>query len=82
MKKLGINEASKIKPILYYFNKKIMKGNIYLPEGTYIYRGDKLFDEFFGLRYKELDEYLKNVSESKEVVKIFDDLYKKIRYSK
>ena len=57
-----------------------MKGNIYVPEGTHIYRGEKLFNEFLTIRYEDLDRYLKNVSEDKEIVEIFDNLYKKIRY--
>lgn len=82
VKKLNIQDVSQLKPILYYFNKKIMKGNIYVPEGVYIYRGDKLFNEFFSIKYKDLDGYLKNVSEDKEIVAIFDKLYKRIRYEK
>ena len=42
-----VNDINTFKPILYYFTKKIMKGNIYIPETTNIYRGDKLFSEFF-----------------------------------
>jgi len=81
VKKLDIESCSQLMPILYYFNKKIMKGNIYVPEGKHIYRGNKLFDEFFTIKYDELDSCLKNVSEDKEIVDIFDNLYKKIRYS-
>jgi len=36
-----------------------MKGNIYVPEGKHIYRGKKLFEEFFTIKYDELDEALK-----------------------
>jgi hypothetical protein len=81
IKKLNVKNTSQLKPILYYFNKKIMKGNIYVPEKTHIYRGDKLFKEFFSIKYQELDDYLKNVSEDKEIITIFDDLYKKIRFN-
>ncbi|MCK4520512.1 restriction endonuclease [Candidatus Parcubacteria bacterium] len=80
VKKLNIQNISELKPILYYFNRKIMKGNIYVPEEKYIYRGEKLFDEFFAIKYSDLDDCLRNVSEDKEIVKIFDNLYKKIRY--
>ncbi|MBP8591054.1 TdeIII family type II restriction endonuclease [Candidatus Shapirobacteria bacterium] len=82
VKKLGIKDTKKLKPILYYFNRKIMKGNIYVPEETYIYRGEKLFKEFLTMKYKDVDGYLKNVSEDKEILEIFDNLYKKIRYGK
>jgi uncharacterized membrane-anchored protein YjiN (DUF445 family) len=80
VKKLNIQDVSQLKPILYYLNRKIMKGNIYVPEKTHIYRGEKLFDEFFTINYEDLDNYLKNVSEDKEIVEIFDSLYKRIRY--
>ena len=80
VKKLGIKDTKQLKPILYYFNKKIMKGNIYVPEETHIYRGEKFFNEFLTMKYNDVDESLKNVSEDKEIVKIFDNLYKKIRY--
>lgn len=82
VKKLDIKNTSELKPILYYLNKKIMKGNIYVPEKTHIYRGKKLFDEFFTIKYGELDNCLKNISEDKEIMKIFDNLYNKIRYKK
>lgn len=80
VKKLGINDTKQLKPILYYLNRKIMKGNIYVPEETHIYRGEKLFKEFLTIKYEDLDDYLKNISEDKEIVEIFDSLYQKIRY--
>jgi len=82
VKKLDIKDTKQLKPILYYLNRKIMKGNIYVPEETHIYRGEKLFKEFLTMKYDDLDGYLKNVSEDKEIVEIFDNLYQKIRYGK
>lgn len=82
VKKLNIKDTKQLKPILYYLNRKIMKGNIYVPEETHIYRGEKLFKEFLTINYNDVDEYLKNVSEDKEIVEIFDNLYQKIRYEK
>ena len=82
VKKLGIKDTRQLKPILYYLNRKIMKGNIYVPEETHIYRGEKLFKEFLTIKYDDLDRYLKNVSEDKDIVEIFDNLYKKIRFGK
>ncbi len=79
---LNIKDKNSLKPILYYLMKKIMKGNIYVPEEKYIYRGDKLFKEFFNTKYEDLDNYLKNISEDKEILDIFDNLYKKVRNSK
>jgi hypothetical protein len=67
-----------LKPILFYFNNKRMKGNIYLPEDKCIYRGKRFFDEFTDIGYDELDACMKNISENPETIKIFDDLYNKI----
>lgn len=82
IKQLGIKNTKQLKPILYYLNRKVMKGNIYVPEETHIYRGEKLFNEFLSVKYGDLDEYLKNVSEDKETLEIFDSVYKKIRFGK
>lgn len=82
VKELNIKNLSELKPILYYFNHKVMKGNIYVPEKEYISRGGALFEEFFAIKYEDLDNYLKEVSEDKEIVEIFDNLYKKIRFDK
>jgi hypothetical protein len=78
---LKIDNLAHIKPIIYYLNNKIMKGNIYVPERKNIYRGPKLFEEFFTLNYFDLDRYLKNIGDDSDVLSIFDQLYKKIRYS-
>ena len=77
---LSIYDVTQFKPILYYLTKKKMKGNIYLPEKENIYRGDRLFNEFFQLDYNHLDELMKNIGDDKEIVKLFDNLYKNIRY--
>jgi hypothetical protein len=61
-----------------FFNKKRMKGNIYLPENEVIYRGNRFFEKFTNIDYEYLDECFRNISESKEVVEKFDDLYKRI----
>lgn len=82
VKTLDIKNKRSLKPILYYLTKKIMKGNIYVPEDKYIYRGDKIFKEFFDLKYENIDKYLKNISEDKEILNIFDDLYQKVRSNK
>jgi len=38
--------------------------------------------EFLTMKYNDLGGCLKNVSEDKEIVEIFDNLYKKIKYKK
>jgi hypothetical protein len=77
---LKIYDIDKFKPILYYLTKKRLKGNIYLPENEIIYRGDKLFDEFFTINYNDLDNFMENIGDDKEIVGLFDKLYKNIRY--
>ena len=76
---LGVENQNKLIPILYYFNSKKMKGNIYVDEANQIYRGAKLFDKFFTTKYSQIDEYLKNISYDEEIIKMFDDLYEGIR---
>ena len=78
---LNIYNIAEFKPILYYLTKKRMKGNIYLPEQEIIYRGDRLFDEFFQIKYSHLDELLINIRDDKDIVGLFDNLYKNIRYN-
>ncbi|WP_297207945.1 HinfI family type II restriction enzyme [uncultured Brachyspira sp.] len=75
-----INElkTKEIVPILFFFNNKRMKGNIYIPENTNIRRGKQFFDEFLSIRYDDVDNYLQKLSESKEVIEMFDNLYKKV----
>ncbi|MCF8054281.1 MAG: TdeIII family type II restriction endonuclease [Deltaproteobacteria bacterium] len=82
VKKLAIRNASQLKPIIYYFTRKRMKGNIYVPEERNIYRGEKFFNEFLRVQYEDLDSYLKNVSSDQEIIKIFDDLYQKVRFGR
>lgn len=67
-----------LKPILFYFNNKKKKGNIYLPEQDAIYRGKRFFDDFTKVKYEDVDNYMKNISENPETKKIFDNLYNKI----
>ena len=67
-----------IKPILFFFNNKKMKGNIYIPESTNIRQGEEFFKDFLKIKYQDVDNYLENLSESPENIKAFDDLYRKI----
>lgn len=69
---------TKIKPILFFFNNKKMKGNIYVPEKTNIRRGKEFFDEFLNVKYEDVDTYMKNLSESSENIRVFNELYQKI----
>ena len=76
---LNIYDINKFKPILYYLTKKRMKGNIYIPEKEIIYRGEKLFNEFFKIKYSHLDEIMTNIGDDKDIIELFDNLYKEIR---
>lgn len=67
-----------IMPILFFFNNKRMKGNIYVPEDTNIRRGQAFFDEFLNISYDSVDNYMKNLSESEQNIHAFDELYQKI----
>lgn len=78
IRELKITKKEQLKPILMYFNKKRMKGNIYLPENENIYRGNKFFDTFTTVNYEYLDTCFKNISESKAVIANFNQLYKDI----
>jgi hypothetical protein len=76
---LNASNSSEIKPILYYFNPVKRWGPIYTP--TYnIYRGDQLFDEYFEIKFADIDEYLQNLGDDEQIIAIFDDLYNRIRY--
>lgn len=77
---LNIENSEQLVPILFFFNNKIMKGNIYVPEETNIFRGKRFFDEFLSVPYKMIDEYMSELSENPNTYQIFDDLYNKIRY--
>ena len=65
-------------PILFYFNNKKMKGNIYLPEEDVIFRGKRFFDSFAKVKYEDMDNYMKTISESPETIQAFNDLYEKV----
>ncbi|HHF6790428.1 TPA: restriction endonuclease, partial [Haemophilus influenzae] len=48
------------------------------PENTNIRRGKSFFDEFLKIKYEDVDSYMRNLSESPDNIKAFDDLYRKI----
>lgn len=79
-REFNISNSSQIVPILFFFTNKKMKGNIYIPEKTNIRRGRTFFNEFLHISYDDVDEYLSTLSESDEVVAMFDDLYNKVMH--
>lgn len=78
VKEYDIDDFSKIVPILFFFTNNRKKGNIYVPEKSNIYRGERFFKNFLSLSYATVDQYLTNVSESPQTIQQFDDLYQKI----
>lgn len=64
---------TEISPFIFYFTKKRLKGNPYIPE-TNILRGSKFFEKFTTINYSSLDNAFKKISESKEINQRFDDM--------
>lgn len=82
LNKMHTERYDDIIPILFYFNEKKMKGNIYIPEEKNIMRGSKFFKEFLDIEYLEVQNYLHKLSESDENVQLFNELYRKIMDNK
>ena len=77
-REFDIKSTTDLVPILFFFNNKKMKGNIYIPEGTYIKRGKQFFDEFLDVKYETVNEYMNKLSESDENKAMFQALYQKV----
>jgi len=75
---LNITSYEQFKPILFFFNNKKMKGNIYIPESTNIYRGKRFFDEFLDIDYADVENYMANLSENETTIEMFNQLYEKV----
>jgi hypothetical protein len=73
-----IRSASQLLPILYYFNPKKRYGPIYVPRKN-IMRGPQLFERFLHINYNTVDGYLSEIGDDPEILKIFDEMYKKVR---
>lgn len=78
VKELNISSKHELVPILFFFNNKKLKGNIYLPEISNIKRGDKFFKEFLTTNYKDIEAYMSNLSENEEIIEMFDKLYNSV----
>ena len=77
-REFGATSVSQIVPILFFFTNKKLKGNIYIPERTNIKRGRTFFTQFLHVDYDDVDSYLSMLSESEDVVAMFDALYRKV----
>ncbi len=75
---LNITNAAQFKPILFFFNKKKMKDNIYIPEDTNIYRGDRFFNEFLNIKYDDVERYMSSLSENDTIINAFNEVYNKV----
>lgn len=75
---LGIVEKNQLKPILYYFNPTKRYGPIYVPSSN-IYRGSRLFDEYFEVKYEDVDNYLREIGDDAGIIGMFDNMYGRVR---
>jgi hypothetical protein len=78
MNELGIDDKRQLKPILYYFNPTKRYGPIHVPSFN-IYRGSRLFDEYFETKYEDVDKYLREIGDDPEIIRVFDDMYDRVR---
>ncbi len=76
--RLNIVDPNDLFPVLYYFNPTKRWGAIYTPSRN-VMRGPQLFENFFVTKYEDVDRYLRAISEDPEIIKMFDDLYQRIR---
>ena len=75
---LKIDDKSQLKPILYYFNPTKRYEPIYVPSSN-IYRGSRLFDEYFETKYEDVDKYLREIGDDPEIIQVFDKMYERVR---
>jgi hypothetical protein len=76
---LAITHSEDLKPILYYFNPTLRWGPVFVPDDN-IYRGSRLFDEYFETGYAEIEQHLMNISIDDDILAMLDEVYRKIRY--
>lgn len=74
-----VTSVSEISPLIYYFNPLKRWGPVYTPSSN-ILRGSQLFDQYFDMDFQSVDRYLRELGDDDEVIKIFDDLYRTVRY--
>jgi len=77
--RLGITNPDDLIPIIYYFNPTKKYGPIHTPSRN-IYRGQQLFDQFMQTKYSDVDKYLTEIGDDPEILRIFDDMYQRVRY--
>ncbi len=43
-------------------------------------RGSQLFEKYFETSYEDVDGYLSEIGDDPEILSLFDDMYKNIRF--
>lgn len=76
--RLGISSPEELMPLIYYFNATKRYGPIHTPSRN-IMRGPQLFDQFLQIRYSDVDRYLSEIGDDPEILRIFDDIYQRVR---
>ncbi len=73
-----ISDPSQLVPVIFFFNNKKMKGNIYVPEEGNIMRGKVFFEEFLSVKYQDVNDYMATLSESSVNIEMFDAVYQRV----
>ncbi len=76
--RLNISNPRDLIPIIYYFNPTKKYGPIHTPSSN-IMRGSQLFDTYLQIKYSDVDNYLRTISDDPEILKMFDDIYDVVR---
>lgn len=77
---LEVENLDSFVPFIYYFNPTKRYGSIYVPS-SHIYRGRQLFDEFFEMKFDDIDLYLRQIGDDEAILSTFDELYSSVRYN-
>ena len=79
--KLKISNRNQLELYIWYFTPVKRWISPYLPEQN-ILRGSQLFERYFATKYEDIDFYLQNISDDPDMLKLFDELYRKIRHGR
>ena len=78
---LKITDRNQLELYIWYFTPVKRWISLYLPERN-ILRGPQLFERYFATKYEDIDFYLQNISDDPDMLKLFDELYRKIRHGR
>ena len=76
--RLEISSPDELLPILYYLNPRKRYRPIHTPSRN-IMRGPQLFEQFLQTKYEDVDKYISEIGDDKEILQIFDDMYERVR---